>query len=201
MRATAFEYGYQALLHLLVVGLALLSYVIDPVDIVWAAVRNHADNGNWERLVFGFGAVLLFVSAAPDTWANAHNRVRPDEVPIRSQQHKLRLARILLVLTIGLLLSLPGTIILLTGETILIVRLFLYKDESAIYVPLPSHCTRTCWRSGFRIAASKWGLTATMIAFVWTLQDRVAELGAACSVAVWILLNIPPRRDKRPQGA
>lgn len=195
MRATAFEYKYQALLHLLLVGLASLSYVIDPTDVVWAAVRHHHDSGSWERLVFGVGTVLLFVSACLETWANAHTQAPVDRVASQSQQKQLHLARVLLVLTIGLLLPLPGTILLLAGEMILLARLFRHKDESAVVASVGSRSGGTRWRSGFRIASSKWGLTASMIAFVWTLQDRVAEVGAACSVAVWLLLNVPrPRR-------
>ena len=132
---------------------------------------------------------MLAASALLETWATAHNHV------IHSQdshtQHQLRLARIFSVLVVGLLLPMSGTIILLTGETILMLRLFFRRDEGA-YV-LSSPCTSTCWRSGFRVAASKWGLTASMIAFVWTLQDRIAEIGAAGSVVLWLLLNVPAR--------
>lgn len=203
MRATKFEYGHQALLHLLLVGLSSLSYLYDRVDIVWLMVRNHSDSASWERFVFGFGALMLVTSAVLETWANAHNQVsvgpNGSAVVVQSQhgsnRRELRLARILLVLTIGLLLPLPGTIILLAGETILMLRLFFHSDESASHVLLPPGCSSVCWRSGLRVAASKWGLTASMIAFVWTLQDRIAEIGAACSVVLWLLLNARPRKQ------
>ena len=201
MKATRFEYQHQTLIHLLLVGLSSLSYFRDRVDIVWALVRNHSDSASWERLVFGFGALMLLGSAVLETWANAHPRVsvRPDGPVFVSQpqhgysQHQMRLARILLVLAVGLLLPLSGAIILLTGETILILRLWLRDDESAAYLPLPSRGTNVSWGSAFRVAASKWGLTTSMILFVWTLQDRIAEIGAACSVVLWLVLNIAAR--------
>ncbi len=197
MKATRFEYEHQVLLHLFLLGLATLSYVHDPLDIVWALVRNHSDSAYWERLVFGVGTLMLTVSAGLETWVNAHSQNsvgrNRSEAVIQPQPHQLLLARILLVLTVGLFLPLSGTIILLTGEAILVLRLFLRNEESTVHVAPSSSAGRLCWRSGFRIAASKWGLTASMIAFVWTLQDRVAEIGATCSVVLWLLLNYPVR--------
>ncbi|SPE29692.1 membrane hypothetical protein [Candidatus Sulfopaludibacter sp. SbA3] len=182
MKATTFEYRHQTLLHMLLVGLASLSYLRNRVDIVWAIVRHHSDSSSWERLVFGFGALLLLASAALETWANA-----PSHDGYRQQQ--MRVARILLVLAVGLLLPLPGTIVLLAGETILILRLFLRGEVGPADLPFQPCPTRVSLRSAFRIAASKWGLAASMIVFVCTLQDRIAEIGAACSVVLWLALN------------
>lgn len=44
MKATAFECRHQTLLHLLIVGLASLTYVFDPMDLVWALVRGHSNS-------------------------------------------------------------------------------------------------------------------------------------------------------------
>ena len=43
MRTTKFELHHQTLLHLLVIGLALLTYLINPDDIVWSIVHLHAN--------------------------------------------------------------------------------------------------------------------------------------------------------------
>ncbi len=50
MRATRFEFRHQTLLHLLVVGLSLVTYLADPDDIVWVFVRNHSDSASWLAL-------------------------------------------------------------------------------------------------------------------------------------------------------
>jgi hypothetical protein len=205
MKATSFEYRRQTLLHLLLVGLSSLSYLRDRVDIVWALARNHSDSASWERLVFGFGALMLLGSAVLETCANARAQVSlgsngsalVNQSRYGYSQHQMRLARILLVLAVGLLLPLSGAVILLLGETILILRLFLRGDDAAAYQPLPSRCASVSWGSAFRFAASKWGLTASMIAFVWTLQDRIAEIGAACSVVLWLVLDITARNRSR----
>lgn len=146
MRATRFEYRHQVLRHLLLVGLSSLSYFCDRVDVVWAVVRNHLDSASWERLVFGLGALMLAASALLETWATAHNHVI--HLQDSHTQHQLRLARIFSVLVVGLLLPMSGTIILLTGETILMLRLSFRRDKGA-YV-LSSPCTSTRWRFGMR---------------------------------------------------
>jgi hypothetical protein len=112
--------------------------------------------------------------------------------------HKRYLARILLVLALGLLLPLSGTIILLAGETILILRLFLHDDASVPELQPVGRRTGAAWGPAFRAAASKWGLTASMILFVWTLQDRVAEIGALCSVTLWLVLSVSPQNRSGP---
>ena len=182
MKATRFEYQHQTLMHLLLVGLTSLTYLRDRVDIVWALVRNHSDSASWERLVFGFGALMLLGSAVLETWAGARTQVSagPDGPALDNPsqygygQQQTRLARILLVPAVGLLLPLSGAIILLTGETILIWRLYLRGHESTAGLPLPPRSTGVRWGSGFRIAASKWGLTLSMIVFVLdtTRQNR-----------------------------
>ena len=132
MRATDFEYRHQTLLRMLVVGLALLTYVIEPDDIVWAAVRNHTTyRALLERLVFGTGAFLIVSSALFQTWASAYagldaaseSQVLACDGPYRYVQHPLYLGRIFFALGIGLLAPALGTVILLTGEIVLILRL------------------------------------------------------------------------------
>lgn len=67
MKATRFEYRHQVLLHLLLVGLALLTYVISPDDIVWALVRHHSNSAFLERLSFGAGTLTNPVEVSHDS--------------------------------------------------------------------------------------------------------------------------------------
>src|SRR5262249_37654145 len=96
-----------------------------------------------------------------------------------------------LALAVGLLLPLSGAVTLLVGETILVSRLVLRDQESISGPPLLSRGGEVSWGAAFRAAASKWGLAASMMAFAWTLQDRIAEIGSASSVVVWLALNVP----------
>jgi hypothetical protein len=47
------------------------------------------------------------------------------------------------------------------------------------------------WRNAFRKEAVKWGLLLTMIVFVITLRDAVAEVFASSSFLIGLLLNAP----------
>jgi hypothetical protein len=188
MKATRFEYRHQTLLHILLVGLALLSYLVQPDDIVWALVRYHSNSALLERIVFGIGAIMILSSAALDTWANAYPP---------AAHYPLRLARLLLASALGLLLPLSGALTLVAGEVILVFRLFLRDRESAaaqhlepsVRPDFPVRRVSGAWEAAFRTAASKWGLAASMIAFTVTLQDRIAEIGAALSFLVWLALK------------
>lgn len=103
----------------------------------------------------------------------------------------------LFALVLGLLVPLPGTIVLVGGEALLILRLLVRNRDNPAAYRVPSRGAKARWGAGFRRAASKWGFAASMIAFTWTLQDRVAEVGGAISILVWLTLNFP--RLIRPQ--
>jgi hypothetical protein len=176
MKATDFEYRHQTLLHLLLVGLAVSTYFVTRDDIVWAAVRRHGNSAFLEQLVFGVGTLLLLGCAMVETWAEAHGRLRSP----------LLLSRLLFALVVGLLLPLPGTIVLLGGEGLLVFRLFQRHRDSP---RVSAQRTGPQWGQAFRRAISKWGLTASMIVFTVTLRDGIAEIGAAVSVLLWLALN------------
>jgi hypothetical protein len=130
VKATSFEYRHQTVLHVLLVGLALATYLIYPDDIVWALVRHHANNQLLERTTFGIGAIVVLGSAALETWATAHPlllQLNRAALRLGGQyryvQYPLRFARLLFALALGLLLPLSGTVLLIGGEMILVLRL------------------------------------------------------------------------------
>lgn len=97
MKATRFEYRHQTLLHLVLVGLAVATYLHNSDDIVWATVRRHSGSALLERPVFGAGALMLLGAAVLETWANADDARFPK-----------RLSRMLLALAVGQLLARPA---------------------------------------------------------------------------------------------
>jgi len=169
MKATDFEYRHQALLHLLLVGLAVSTYFLSPDDIVWAVVRHHANSAFLERVVFSVGTLMLLGCAVLETWAGA----RP--------AHPLLFSRLLFALVLGLLVPLVGTIVIVSGEALLVFRL-LVRDRANATQSAPV-------QGGFRWAAAKWGFTASMMAFTWTRRDRIAEIGGGLSFLLWLALN------------
>jgi hypothetical protein len=174
MKARDFEYRHQTLLHYVVVGLAVSMYLFTRDDIVWAAVRNHANSAILEQISFGAGSVLLLGCAFLETWGDAWRSVR-----------SLLVSRLLFMLVVGMLVPLAGTIVIDAGEGLLVWRLFA-RDRDSRQLKEPSEAR---WGPAWRRAASKWGFAATMIVFTVTLKDRIAEIGAAVSFVVWLVLN------------
>jgi len=217
MKATYFEYRHQTLLHLLLVGLAVSAYFLNPDDIVWALVRHHSNGAFLEQIAFGAGTLVLLVCAVLETWASAYpdpgvpsrGPLHSCDGPYRYLQYPLLLSRLLFALVLGLLVPLPGTIALIGGEALLVYRLLLRDRDSATAdrgrkylssVPLlfpslhprfPAHGSEARWGEAFRRAASKWGFAASMIVFTWTLRDRIAEIGGGVSFLIWFALNLP----------
>lgn len=208
MRATEFEYRHQTLLHLLVVGLAFLTYAFQPDDIVWALVKHHTIYRTLlERIVFGIGALQILCSAGLQTWANAYRLTAVNADPLlasggvdRGLENLIYVGRLLFALGIGLLAPISGTVILLAGEVALVVRLFLRNHDGAtlegrsnqFVVPmrfLSAQGISARWKDALRKEASKWGLAVTMIVFTLTLRDRLAEVLAGASLLLWFALN------------
>lgn len=209
LRATDFEYRHQTLLHLLVIGLAFLTYAFQPDDIVWTFVKHHTVYRSLlERIVFGIGALEILCSAALQTWANAYRLSAENVDPLlvsdgvyRGLEELLYVSRLLFALGIGLLAPISGAVILVAGEVALVVRLFVrnrdgapLEDRSDQFVRsmrtwLSARGSSARWKDAVCKEASKWGLAVTMIVFTLTLRDRLAEILAGASLVLWFALN------------
>ena len=212
IRATDFEYRHQTLLHLLVVGVAFLTYAFQRDDIVWALVKHHTIYRTLlERIVFGIGALEVLCSAALQTWAHACRFSAADMQvcsPVRDETCRpledwIYVGRLLFASGIGLLAPISGTVILVVGEVSLVTRLFARKSNTtnlqalhrhwifpSRHRLLPAQSLSARWKHSLRKEASKWGLAITMIAFTLTLRDRLAEILAGASFLLWLALNL-----------
>jgi protein-S-isoprenylcysteine O-methyltransferase Ste14 len=193
MKATDFECRHQTLLHLLLVGVAVSLYFFDRDDIVWALVRHHSNSALLEQATFGAGTLMLLGCAVLETWASAYapsaSSVGPlltCDGPYRYFQYPLLVSRLLFALVLGLLVPLPGTVVIVGGEAFLVSRLFARVQPRA-----PVRGAHARWGQAFRWTAAKWGFLASMMVFTWTRQDRIAEIGGGLSFLVWFALNFP----------
>jgi len=192
MKATDFEYRHQTLLHLLLGGLAVSTYFLNPDDIVWASVRRHSNSAFLEQVAFGAGTLVLLSCALLETWASAYTLSGIPltcDGPYRYLRYPLLLARLLFSLVLGLLVPLPGTIAIVGGEALLIFRLLLRDRAHQPRAQVRGGTAR--WGEAFRWVAAKWGFAATMIVFTLTLKDRIAEIGGGVSFLLWLALNYP----------
>jgi hypothetical protein len=100
-----------------------------------------------------------------------------------------------------------GSVLLITAESIRILRLVRYEralskdreslnDQSARALKAKPDEPALDWGSAFRLQVTKWGVFLTMIVFTTTLIDRVADYGIVASVLAWLPMNLPFRRGE-----
>jgi len=179
MKATNFEYRHPTLLHQFIVGAGFLTYLIDRDDIVWRFIRDTSAPRLWERSLFILATILIAVGAALCTRARALHATQ--------QQY---LGELSYAIGLGSLMPLPGFVICVAAESLRILRL---TRRVAAQPSEPTSQTQPhrYWGQAFRKEAVKWGILLTMIVFVITLKDRIAEVLAAASFLVGLLLNAP----------
>ncbi len=215
MKATDFEYRRQLLLHELIVGAALLTYLVDRDDIVWRYIKSSDHARLLEHCLFAITTLLFGISACLCTIARAHPSTEASSGStqavnreFRGSFYQLRLfGDFLYALALASLLPLSGFFILIVCEAIRLARLswrenVLTRSETAeIERPLiapaslsaqttPTGRAQLEWGKAFRREALKWGVFLSMIVFTLTLKDRIAEVLIGASVVLWILLNL-----------
>jgi protein-S-isoprenylcysteine O-methyltransferase Ste14 len=231
MKATDFELRHQTLLHMIVVGLAFATYAIAPDDIVWLIVRDSPHNRLLERSFFAFAGLLIGAAAAICTWARAYRG--PEfagasasvscDGPYSYLRYPLHLGTLLYAMGLGSLAPVPGFIILVLGDALIVFRLIRRTDELERTATSPQDrprlprllpSFRPCfpakgcspnWKKAFRQESGKWGLFLTMIIFTIVLIDRVADYLVLASLVLGLLLNLPsftllPMCSKFPPG-
>jgi hypothetical protein len=192
MKATQLEYRHQLLFHLLVVGVAWLTYVVDPVDVVWALVEHRPNAKALERLCFALATLLIGAGVALRTWDGVKNSNSRAGHPHIARH----LGSFLFSIGLGSLVPMPGFLILVFGEGILVTRLILRERSDSVE---PSHhcAARHALPDVFRSESAKWGIFVAMIVFTLVLVDRVADILVGASIVLWILLNCGPLRSRR----
>ncbi|MGO9323243.1 MAG: hypothetical protein ACLP07_01665 [Terracidiphilus sp.] len=189
MKATEFEFRHQTLLHLIVVGAAFSTYLVDPVDIVWAVVGHRPNARFLERLCFALATALIGAGALLCTAAVESEPVKIQNGEqgsgIRPSGH---IGSVLFSAGVASLAPFPGAVILLLGEFVLALRLILL-ERSWGREQDPSAASPTSWLGAIREESAKWGIFVTMVVFTWLLIDRVAEYLAIASLLMWAALN------------
>jgi len=205
MKSSDFEYRHQTLIHQLIVAAALLTYLFDRDDIVWRFVKDTTTPRILERALFIAATIaiavgtLILTSARAQAKQQARTRVESNSTSL----HPLFLGDLFYAFGLATLFPLSGFIILVGGEVFRVYRLSQcanHQRQSVEQQPPPasSPVTRAHenapgprWGKAFQKEATKWGVLLTMIVFVITLTDRVAEYMIGASLAVGLLLNAP----------
>jgi hypothetical protein len=195
MQATEFEYRHQALVHQFIVCSAFLTYFIDRDDIIWRFVKDSAAPHGLERSLFILATLFIAAGAGICTWTRAYRT--STSTSRDSLRYPQSLGDLLYAIGLGALAPLSGFLVLVGGEAFRVFRLSRRAQDYAQNAAAPLSLSPTAnerrlqWKSAFRQEAVKWGILLTMIIFVMTLKDRVAEVLAIASLLVGLLFNAP----------
>lgn len=177
----------------MIVGAAFLTYLIQPDDIVWRLVKDRAEPQVLERFLFIIAAILIAFGAALCTCA------RTDTWLYRYFRHPWPLGEFLDAIGLGSLAAPVGFAVMVVGEGLRLLRL-IRRENGPSSIPMEvadKQPPDPQWKSAFQGEAVKWGVVVTMIAFVITLRDRVAEVLLVASFLAGLLLNAPFFRNSQ----
>lgn len=155
---------------MLIVGTSFATYLFDPDDIVWRLVKDTAAPRLAERACFVTATILIGLGALLCTRVAAAAISGAGEISF--------------AIGLATLAPLSGFLILVLGETFRVLRLTAHVQTNH------SLLVSSDGKPAIRRQSAKWGLFLTMLIFTLTLNDRVGEILAAASVALWAFLNL-----------
>jgi hypothetical protein len=167
------------------IAVAVATYLFDPEDAVWRFVRDSPVNRLLERGFFLAATLLIGVGAVLCTRASAS--VQTDSPPSRSLVRQHYFGEFFYAAGFASLLPLLGFVLLVCGEGVRLLRLM---ASDPIGRPKALQAS-TGWFPAFREQSAKWGIFVSMIVFTITLTDRLIEILACLSGALWAVLNLP----------
>jgi len=152
MRATKFEFEQRFWIISLLFALAFGLYTVDQTNsavalLLWIAPAVDPDKGQglfWLRMIFGCGALLVFLAAALRTWAtaylrteivhdaNQHSEALVADGPYRYVRNPLYLANLPLAAGVGILASRLGWSVLMAGTFLFCYRLILREETGLL---------------------------------------------------------------------
>ena len=207
MKATDFERRHPNLIRHGLIAAAVATYLFDPDDVVWRFIKNYPDRRVLEHGFFCVATILIGAGAALCTNADVCER-REETVgsnqwiPGEADSERIRrrsFGEFLYAVGFASLVPLTGFFLLVCGEFLRIVRLMRREgagveaerisDARSSRVQ-PGNATQG-WGVAIRQQAAKWGVFVSMIVFTVTLKDRLVEILACASGAVWAILNLP----------
>lgn len=172
MAASDFEFRHQRLIHNLIVAAAVLTYLIQPDDIVWRLVKDRPEPHALERYIFILATLFIVAGAAICTAARAKG----------GGERRRYFGDFVYAIGLGSLFPVAGFVVLVAGEGIRLLRLALRGGAEGME-------SGPRWGRAIRLEAVKWCLVVSMIVFVITLKDRVADILVAASFVIGLICN------------
>jgi len=194
MKATDFEYRHQTLIHQFIVAAAFLIYLVQRDDIVWRFVKDSTQPRELERSLFAIATLFIAAGAAICISARAYHTAEGVAAvgPYRYLRHPRHIGDLVYAIGLGSLAPLWGFVILVAGEGLRVFRVIRREDDHSQSLSTPPPLARDpAWGKAFRQEAIKCGIFLTMIVFLFTLNDRIAEILLGTSFLIGLLANAP----------
>ena len=191
-RASAFELRHPVWIYQLLLVASVLTYLVDPQDIVWRYTKNAPNARLLEHLCFATAAVALAAGAGLCTWATAR------ELSGRTDSGSAAGAgEIFRAIGIGSLLPLAAFLILVCGEAICVVRRHNARASGLAGDRQEEKATQpSAWWQAFRVHIGAWLAFLSMAVFSAMLVDRVAEVLFATTLLVSLLVHWDSHRTR-----
>jgi protein-S-isoprenylcysteine O-methyltransferase Ste14 len=217
LQASEFEFRYRSPLNFVHFAIAFLAYYVDDINVVqavvwWFAGSDEERARTLSHLIFGLGALLVFLAALIRTWAAAylgshivHDRnLRANAIvadgPFRYLRNPLYLGTFLLSVGLGLLTSRLGFVILVGGAIIRILRLIgreeaiLQAEQGETFREYRRRVPRLLPALTPRVAASgmqpSWGQAFWGEAFMWGFFAGMATFAVTLRTRpTWIVMG------------
>jgi hypothetical protein len=177
---------------------AWATYLFDREDVVWRFIHQYPNRRLLEHLAFGIAAVLIGVAAVLCTRAEAGDPAEEREPSAGSLDLNnlfppgQLFGEWLYAIGLASLVPLWGSVLLVAGESVRVMRLGLVRKGHDARPEQPIQASR--WGRALRRQTVKWGIFLTMIIFAVTLVDRFADYGIVASIFLWAGLNLPLSR-------
>ncbi len=215
MRATDFEFKARFWLIGIIFWVGFSMYILDHVNFGVAllhlfvpGIDPDSERGNfWLRILYGAGALLVFLSALLRTWATAYLRVEVvhdasqhseallADGPYRYVRNPLYLANIPMAAGIGIMASRLGWLVMVLGMLLFMYRLIRREEEGLVQTQGESYrgylkAVPRMWPSLTpRVPAgngqARWGQAVAGEMFIWLFG--LAELCFAITLNFKIL--------------
>lgn len=198
--ASEFEIRHAKLIRRVIVLAAWATYLVDREDVVWRFTRRYPNRFLLEHSAFGFATLFIGTAAVLSTRTGAAQAASERGTltgPIEGKNPFPReqlLGELLYAIGLASLVPLLGSVLLVVGECVRVLRLGLFRKATKASHRPPIQPGQLGKAIGPQTV--KWGIFLTMIVFAVTLIDRVADYGILASILLGAVLNLPRSRSR-----
>jgi protein-S-isoprenylcysteine O-methyltransferase Ste14 len=217
MRATKFEFEqrFWVIGALIFIAFSLgsvdhVSFAVGLLRWIAPAIDHDSARGNfWLRLIFGSGALLIFLSALLRTWATAylhtevvhdvsqHSEALVADGPYRYVRNPLYLANLPMMAGIGVMASRLGWLFMVISVWLFVYRLIFREEDGLRQTQGESGGGQPRWGQAIAGEMIFWLFGVAVLCFAITLNIKLTGIVFAASFGFYLLVVGPLVKKRR----